>query len=405
MQYFRKAELAEKFHISEKTVTNWVKETEQGKLALELYQEKGRARIANTTNNIVLMKQLVEVRKKYRNTRGIKLVTPQPIFYELFTVQQILDIISNLDIRREIPFQYGYFDGGADYWDEYAQRLASEKIPNFLTSTVEQLTLSQAYLDHLTDRHRRINIVDIGPGNALPVQTLLQRILNKGKLGRYIAIDISPTMLRIAQRNIKRWFGAKIVFEAHQADINYDRFTELLVRDALSTNTVNIVLALGGTFANLRSPDGALKIIHDSMNRDDILIYNLKLDSEAARHYFDFGIGSRKEALDAKAKMLLDALNIDESFYDVEMGFEPVPKERYIRIRLKVELTISFIFDSSECKLNFKKNETIMLWRYWHQDVNDVLGQLRRNNFDVLQSSLTEDKAYLLTVSRVRSER
>src|SRR6266550_9452031 len=125
MLYFKKAELAETYHISEKTVTNWVREAKDGKLDLELHEEHGRAWIANTTRNIELIEQLVEGRKKFRNSRGIKAVTKKPEFYELYNQQQIFDLTSSLDIYHEIPLDYAYFDGGADYWDEYAQRLAS----------------------------------------------------------------------------------------------------------------------------------------------------------------------------------------------------------------------------------------------------------------------------------------
>lgn len=408
MLYFKKSELAETYHISEKTVTNWIKEAKDGKIPLELHEVGGRAWIANTTKNIELIEQLVEARRKFRNSRGIKIITPKPEFYNLYTQQQIFDIASNLDIHHEIPFQYGYFDGGAEYWDKYAERLASEGVSNFLNTTVEQLHINQSYIDHLLKPYQRVNVIDIGPGNAMPLKDSLSHLVDEGKLERYVAVDISPTMLRIAERNIKEWFGTRVSFGSRAADINYDRFTDLLVEDTLdknAQNTANLIFALGGTFANLRFPDGALKVVHDSMNRNDVFVYNLKLDSEAARQYFDFGIGHNMPALDAKSEMILSLLGIDKSFYDVEMGYDAGRKERYIRIRLKLELTVKFTFENGERSVKFNKNDTILLWRFWHQGVQDVIRQLHKNDFDVLQTSLTEDKDYLLTVSRVKSER
>lgn len=408
MLYFKKAELAEAYHISEKTVTNWIREAKNGKLDLELREEHGRAWIANTNKNILLIEQLVEARKKYRNSRTTKTVCPQPGFYELFTQSQIFDLASNLDIHREIPFQYGYFNGGADFWDKYAERLASENLPNTLTSTIWQLRDNREYIDRLISQYKHVNIIDIGPGNAMPVKDFLQYFLNRGKQMRYIAVDISPEMLQIAERNIKKWFGGMITFEAHQGDINYDRFTNIVSEYTLGGNaesTINVVLVLGGTLTNLRSPNGAFRIIHDSMNRNDLLIYSLKLDSESARRYFDFDTARNIPALNIKSKMVLDLLNIDESFYDVEVGYDPDRKERYMRIRLKVELKIEFDLEKGERILTFDKNEAILVWRSWHQNVQDVTNQLYKNDFDILQSSLTENKEYLLTVSRVKSER
>src|SRR6185369_6229936 len=125
------------------------------------------------------------------------------------------------------------------------------------------------------------------------------------------------------------------------------------------------------------------------MNRNDLLIYNLKLDNEATRRYFDFGISAERTPLDAQAKLLVDTLNIDESFYDVEMGYDPERRERYIRIRLKVALTIKFAFEKGERLIEFNKNDTILLWRYWHQNAHEVTAQLERNGFDTLQTSQT----------------
>jgi len=408
MLYLKKSELVSTYHISEKTASNWIREAKTGKLNLELYEEKGKSYIANTNKNITLIEQLVEKRKKYRNTLTIKTVTPDPEFYRLFTKSQVFNIISNLDIRREIPFQYGYFDGGAELWDRYAERLAAEKISNFLTSTIEQLKAHQEYVDRLASRYKRVNIIDIGPGNAMPVRAFLQHLLDAKKLDRYVAVDISPAMINIAERNIRKWFGDKVRFESYQADVNYDRFGDLLHEYAIEETgeeSINIVLAFGGTFANVRDADGAFKVIHDSLNRRDLFIYNLKLDSYAAQHYFDFDTAHSTPALDIKSKMVLDMLNIDESFYDVEVGYDTGSRSRYMRIRLKVELSVKFMFETGERTLTFDKNETILVWRFWHQNVQDVITQLYRNDFDVLQSNLTEDKQYLMTVSRVKSER
>lgn len=407
MLYFKKTELAETHHISEKTVTNWIREAKDGKLDLELHEEHGRAWIANTTRNIELIEQLVERRKKFRNSRGIKSVTPKPEFYELYNQQQIFDLTSSLDIYHEIPLDYAYFDGGADYWDEYAERLASEKVPNFLTSTIKQLKANQGYIDDVVSRYKRVNIVDIGPGNALPVRELLQHLLDRDKLGRYVALDISPSILKVAKRNIESWFGSQVSFEAHELDINHDRFTDLLAEGALgedAKDVVNVVLALGGGFSNMRSPDDAFKTIRSSMNRQDLMVYNLKLDSKTSRQYFDLGIRTESTPLDAHKKMLVDLLNIDESLYDVEVGYDDQLRERYMHLRLKVALEITFSLDKGNRIIEFNKNDTILVWRYWHQSAQEVITQLAYNHFDVLQTSQTEDKDYLLTVSRVKCD-
>jgi len=407
MLYFKKAELAETYHISEKTVTNWIREAKDGKLNLELREEQGRAWIANTTRNIELIEQLVERRKKFRNSRGLKAITPKPEFYELYNQQQIFDITSSLDIYHEVAPDYTYFNGGAEYWDKYAQRLASETVPNLLTSTIKQLKTNQGYIDDLISKYKRVNIVDIGPGNALPVKELLQHLLDQGNLGRYIALDISPSILKVAERNIRSWFGSRVAFEGHEIDIKYDRFAHLLTEDALgenANNVVNVVLSFGAGFCNLHSPDDAFKTVRSSMNRQDLFIHNLKLDSKTSRQYFDLGLRTKSASFDVHERMMVDLLNIDESLYDVEMGYDDQERQRYIRIKLKVALAITFSLEKGDRVIEFNKNDTILVWRYWHQSAQEVIAQLAHNNFDVLQTSQTEDKDYLLTVSRVKCD-
>jgi uncharacterized SAM-dependent methyltransferase len=405
MLYFKNTELSKNYHITLRTVLNWVKASKEGKLDLTLHTENGKAYVANTSRNIETIISLVEERRKYRNTKAVKVVTPKPEFYRLYTQEQIFDIASNIDIYHEIPLDYAYFNGGAVFWDEYAQRLAAEKVPNFLTSTINQLKANQGYIDDLVSRYKRINIVDIGPGNALPVKQLLQHLLDQGKLGRYIALDISPSILKVAKRNVESWFGSKVKFEGHETDINYDRFTHLLAEDALGEGTkdvVNIVLALGGGFSNLRSPDDAFKTIRNSLNRQDLLVYSLKLDSKTSRQYFDLGIRAKSAPLDVHKKMLVDLLNIDESLYEVEMGYDDQQRHRYMRIRLKIALAITFSLEKGDRVIEFNKNDTILVWRYWHQSAQEVMAQLARNDFYVLQTSQTENQEYMLTVSRVK---
>ena len=134
MKYYKNTEIAALFHVSEKAARNWVEATQQGKLNLELFEKDGRFFIANTSKNMQVMEDLVSERKKFKNTRSYKVITPKPEFYDLFSPEQIYEIITNLEIHREIPRQYSYFNGGAGHWDLYAQRLAAEETPNIINS-------------------------------------------------------------------------------------------------------------------------------------------------------------------------------------------------------------------------------------------------------------------------------
>jgi len=405
MLYFKNSELAYTYHVSVKTISNWIEAAKQGKLDLALYQRDGRSHITNTTLNIALIEQLVERGKKYRPHRALKVVTPKSEFYKLYNQSQIYDIVSSIENRHEIPREYNYFDKGAVSWDNYTQRLARETTPNTLNATKFLLVQNEKYLDSLLSTYKKVNIVDVGAGNALPVKDFLQHFLDEGKLGRYIAIDISKEMLQIARTNIKKWFNGAVQFEDHRYDINYEKFSDVLAQEYMgseSNETANLILSFGGTISNLRKPAAAFRILHDSMGINDFLLHAQKLDTESSRRYFDFNLNPSSSSLAPNHRLIFDLFNIDPSFYDVEMGFDSEKKERYIRVRLKIALTLKFDFEAGQRVLELDKGDTILLWRAWQKSALDVTKELDESEFYPLQSSQTSDQEYILTISRIK---
>ncbi|HET7302735.1 MAG TPA: L-histidine N(alpha)-methyltransferase [Candidatus Saccharimonadales bacterium] len=403
MLYFKHTELSEKFKVSISTVHNWIALTKEGKLDLQLHEEGKVIRIANTPANLLKIEELVEQNKKFRNVRYHKVAEPTKEFYELYTRKQILDIITNLDTHREIPRQYNYFDEGAVNWDQYSQNRWTEEAPNLLKSTVELMGSNMAALDKLLQGHSQVNVIDIGPGNALPVKELLEHLVESGTLHRYIAIDISEEMLHIAKRNIKEWFGEKVKFEGYVRDITYERFDDIIVDDMLdkcADQTINLALLLGATPMNFRAPKDILKSICGSLGKNDLLVYTDKPDSEAERRSFNFNQPATA-SLSPNHRFIFDLLNIDDSLYDVEMGFNDQKKVRYIQVRLKVNLTIRFSFNGSERNVNLKKGDAILLWRVWHMSALEIISCFEEAGFGLLQSSLTKDREYILTISGV----
>lgn len=407
MLYFKHAELAAQYHVSLRTVHNWIDASKQGKLELALHTEGDKSYVANTAKNIAVITSLIESRRKYRNTKAVKTITPKAEFYSIYDDHQIYDIATNLEIHHEIPRQYNYFNGGAGSWDKYAERLVTEKTPNVINSTVKLLGSNRGYIDDLLMRYKRVNIIDIGVGNAQPVKDLLAHFIDQKKLGRYIALDISSEILKIAQNNIQEWFGDQVAFEGHECDINYDRFSDLLISEYTkddAKDTVNLVLLLGGTLSNIRNPEGAYRVIHDSMGVNDLLVHSYKLDTEDTRRYFDFSLQPGETRLAAIHGLVVDLLNIDKAFYTVELGYDPKLKQRYEQIRLKVSLIIKLQFKNGVHEIELNKGSAILTWRAHQQTAIDVVDQFGRNDFHVLHASQTDDQEYILTVSRVKRD-
>jgi len=407
MIYFKNSEITKTYHVALNTVLNWMKATQKGKLDLELVTKGERTYIANTAHNLQIIERLASERKKYRNGLSARTITPKPLFYDLYNEAQRLDLVTNLDVYGEVPLQYSYFYGGAQLWDMYVSRLSKDTAPNVLTRTIDLIDMNFAYIDYLTAGYERVNIVDVGVGNAMPVRNLLAHMLERGTLARYIAIDISQNMLDVARDNIQAWFDGQIKYEGHRLDITQERFGHILADEYLGSEagkSLNVVLLLGGTIANFRSAADAFKLIHASMGKRDILIHSQKLDIAKSRRFFDFNILPGATSLAPRHRLLLDMFNIDPALYEVEMGYDSVKHQRYIQIRLKLSISLSFAFDSGERVVEIEKGDTILLWRSWQQTAVEVLDQLQRNQFYPLQITQTTDKEYAVTFSMIETE-
>jgi hypothetical protein len=84
------------------------------------------------------------------------------------------------------------------------------------------------------------------------------------------------------------------------------------------------------------------------------------------------------------------------------MGYDSANKQRFERIRLKISLSIKFSFKDGERLVELNKGDAILTWRGLQQTAGDVTEQFDRNDFYLLHSSQTDDREYILTVSRVK---
>ncbi len=407
MKYFKNTELAKLYHVSEKSVRNWIESARTGKLDLQLFEAKDKSYVANTASNARLIEELVQNGKKYKNKRGFREVSPTKKFYEMYDQKQILDIISSLTIHHEIPLQYTYVNGGADYWDQYAKRLISEQTPNLLVRTLELLDVSSDNIDRLVSGRSKVNVVDLGPGNGLPIRPTLARLLEQGKLKRYIAIDVSKEMLHILEQNVRTWFGDKVKFEGHVRDFGYERFDDLLADDNTGNDDdvpANLVFSLGGTLNNFRYPDRVLQAINSRLGLSDLLIHAGYLDTPHTRRYFDFDVSSLNQKLAPMDHLILDFLNIDETLYDVQQLFDEEKRARSISILPKVDLSIKFELANGTRSVELRKNEPILLWRHWHKDAVEIINQFDQNSFDIMQATKSPDNQYLILISRIKTD-
>ena len=399
MQYFKHSELANLYHVSLKTVHNWIGAAKEKKLSLQLHEAKSGTYVANTAENTHTLELLAEKGKKYRNTLHHKIIQPTQEFYEIYSRRQIVDIIHNLEVHREILRQYNYMQDGARHWDEWIQRIDKDTKANTLRASRELIHNNLDILDRLLEAGQQVNIIDLGAGNAYPVKELLGHLTKKKLLHRYIAIDISRAMLDIAEKNVRSWYGDSVQFEGHVRDMTFERFDDLLVEDMLESNShkvINLVLLLGATPTNFRSYSGAFTTIYNSMRKNDLILYTDKIDSEASRRYFDFQTSFHT--------YILDLMNISADLYETEAGFDKEKLMRYIRVRLNTAVTIEFTFEDKVHQVIIEKGETILMLRIWHLTTLRTISEFDKTGFVLLHANLTTDRQFFLSISGVETQ-
>jgi uncharacterized SAM-dependent methyltransferase len=403
MRYFKNSELARMYGISEKTVRNWIKSAQAGNLELDLYAgTKGRVHIAETIKNDQLIQKLVNINKKYTNSRTHKVISFPPEFYKTYSEAQQIDIVDHLEKFNEFPFHYVHMAEGAQICASYYDRLQNESAYN------SQAYSSKVFLDyytHITGLFQDlINVIELGGRTGLVLQSFIEKLDDQGKLAKYIDIDISNELLKRNEHNIKRSLrGDK--YESYQRDITRERFTDVTMKNSTTANTANLVTLLAGTMSNFTDKSIAYKNIHRSLGYRDHLILTCKVDSPEARRYFDFDPTFNKKLITQRDLFLANMMGLDESYFEIEQMYDKAEKARKIQARLKFDITLTFELDGKTKKLEFSKGESILLWRVWHQTMDEIVQEMTECGFNVMQATKSPDEQYAMVIAKIRTDK
>ena len=227
------------------------------------------------------------------------------------------------------------------------------------------------------------------------------------ELDRYVALDFSIDMLEMAKNNVEKWFDGRVKFEGYQLDMAHERFSNITAQNYLqrSDNGINLVLLLGGTPTNLRATRDVFRTVCESMNPGDLFIYTDKLtDPDKTPEWLEYSYDTKPEKPEVlnRHRFVLDKLNIKDTYYQAELGFDKVTKQKYSRAKLKFALTVKFEFSDGERTVKLEKGSTITLWRCLEYNSSQLHNLLEDSGFYVLHSSQSEDRGYILTIAEVQ---
>ena len=193
----------------------------------------------------------------------------------MFTHSQKSELITAIKGRGEIPLKFVYIGNtGVTRWDKIAKNRSED---NRGINSVEGNLLSAKVNDFLNSfkNLEKLNIIDIGPGNGYPVMPLLHPLKKLGINFRYIPVDISEEMLRLASNNVKNTFS-EIEIKPINLDFELGNFAEETYK-LREGGFQNLMLFLGSTLGNQSDRSRVLTNFRDSMTSDDFLIIGVEL--------------------------------------------------------------------------------------------------------------------------------
>ena len=119
MNSFTQAEIAKRCNVTRATVSRWVDLSRAKKNNLQLDLTNKVARILDNPNNDLELKRLATDAKKYRNSIPLKNAKVSEGFYKNFTEEEVVEIITDLEFKKEISLKFAYKNDGANHWDDF----------------------------------------------------------------------------------------------------------------------------------------------------------------------------------------------------------------------------------------------------------------------------------------------
>ncbi|GGK81703.1 L-histidine N(alpha)-methyltransferase [Mangrovihabitans endophyticus] len=299
------------------------------------------------------------------STHGLLTVTPVPAFAATYDAFQVADIAAAMAERHEFPYEYTYLGVGSRYWSDQAEMSTADSASSDPTPWL--IATHAAEVVALLRPGRAARVVDLGPGTGSGVHGLMAYLSIVDRLDSYRAVDISPDLLAMSARRLRGAFPDAVGrIHVHEGD-----FTGEALDVAMSRGTDRIVVIAGGTLHNLRDPDLLLRRVAARSDRTDLLMVTLRVEPESGLPEFMRRVHTGR-TLKPQKRLGLDLCGIDPAWYDTELGYNPVARELFTRVRLLRPVDV--VFEGRTAR--FAAGDTVTVWRYRYLTAADVERQL-----------------------------
>lgn len=383
MYVLKNSDIAKKYNVSNSTVTRWVSLAEEGKNNLQLYKVGGKVNILDNAYNHAEITKLSQEGKKYRSNIACKRIAVNKDFYNIFVEEDIIDIITDLELKRLIKSKHVYMGDGSKYWDQaYNMGLRQSAL-----ETVRLIQESRDLIFYNFEKKDLVNVVDLGPGNGLAIRPILETLMEDKLVNKYIVLDISKEMNLLSQQNLSKWFpGLEIL--AYQRDFERSNFSRIMLENKALDNLPNLIFHLGNVLCHYSDRVRVLKNIQRGMSYEDLLVIDFVLENEDSK----FNLGHVKSDPSNQLhtwipKMLGVDTNLCEQKIESDRGLATDTKY----LILDKDYEISFDLFGKRRVLELFSGEKIALWRRQLINMETFLAEAEKADLQVVNLSLEKN--------------
>ncbi len=396
MAFLTKSQVAKNFGISPTTVNNWVKLTEKNKLNLQTAKIGNKTVILESQHNRDLIQSLKLKGKKHITQSSKIVVDADPKLYEIFSKQQLTELISSLTSRSEIPYKFSYLDQGAVLWNEHYEK-STENKNNFVSKEYQLIIDNLGNITNRLKKYKKINIIDIGCGNGLPVIPIIKKLISEGFEVSYTALDISTKMLEIDRQEFLKVFP-NIEYKSYAIDCDKFNISEILFFGKNVSDT-NILLYLGGTLGNQSDVGRFYANLRDSMGLDDFLIVSEGISNNLPKNY----ITQPNQFHAKRTTWILDFLGL-ENLYSTNILdiFDPIKKQTTRKIEILKDVIINLKIENKLIKINLAKGEKILVFSFYWYEEKEIISEVVDHGFAIDQFNTNHEASCALMMVRPR---
>jgi len=393
MKSYTQADIAKRCNVTRATVNRWVDLAKEKKNNLQLDLSNKVAKILDNPNNDLELNRLSSEAKKYRNSIPLKEVKVSKDFYSFFNEEEIVEIITDVEFKKEVNLKFVYRDGGADNWNNFYNSNISQ-IKSDVQDFVEEIS---NYTKRILKINEKINLVDIGPGNGEPVIDLVKPLASKNHIQNYIIIDISNEIIEISKKTSKLNFP-KIEIKSFMMDIEYGRFRKIFFEN-ITSNSSNLILFLGNTISNIDDKIQTLKNICRGIGEDDTFAITFSLDSEKNRSSLNY---VKNEDSDQAHSFLLHKMGVDTKECEIVVEFNEKEKCKTKSIILDKDYSIEFTLFGKTKLIQLEKDDRIVVWKHYLSSMEDFISDLHTAGFETLVTRKSQDLANGLVICQAK---